>query len=161
MTKKLPTDTIASELSQSVFFQKSDTGKVYNHQPDNQPKIQIPTSVSSTQGHQVTEKKQQIVNSVNNEKNNPDVMIDVMTSHLPEVNFKKWQEIIEDTETQNSALRLTSNERYAIEDVINELRRQYGVKTSMNEIARLGLLVLLSDFKERKKESLIHQVKKA
>lgn len=161
MSKKLPTDTITSELSRSVFFQKSAAGQVYNHPPNRQQKTESRSSLPSTQEDQITEEKQQIVNPVNNEKSNPDVMIDVMTSHLPEVNFKKWQEIIEDTETQNSALRLTSNERYDIEDVINELRRQYGIKTSMNEIARLGLLVLLSDFKERKKDSLIHRVKKA
>jgi hypothetical protein len=90
-----------------------------------------------------------------------DVMIDVMTSQSQDVNLKEWQEIIEDTETQNSALRLTSEERYAIEDVVNELRRKYGIKTSMNEIARLGLLLLIQDFKQRKKESIIHKVKKA
>lgn len=90
-----------------------------------------------------------------------DVMNDGMTSPLQDVNLKQWQEIIEDTETQNSALRLTTEERYAIEDVVNELRRQYGIKTSMNEIARLGLLWLIHDFKKNKKKALIHKVKKA
>lgn len=90
-----------------------------------------------------------------------DVMGDGMTSRLQDVNLKEWQAVIENTETQNSALRLTSAERYAIEDVVHELRRQYGIKTSMNEIARLGLLVLLTDFKQYKKASVIHQVKKA
>ena len=69
--------------------------------------------------------------------------------------------MIENTETQNSALRLTSEERYAVEDVVSELRRKYGIKTSMNEIARLGLLLLIADFKQHKKASMIHQVKKA
>jgi hypothetical protein len=90
-----------------------------------------------------------------------DVKPDVMTSWRQEIDLKQWQEVIENTETQNSALRLTSEERYAVEDVVNELRRQYGIKTSMNEIARLGLLLLVHDFQQSKKASLIHQVKKA
>jgi hypothetical protein len=91
----------------------------------------------------------------------PDVRRDVMTSGLQDVRLKAWQEVIENTETQNSALRLTNVERYAIEDAVNELRRQYGIKTSMNEIARLGLLFLLHDFKQNRRNSLLYQVKKA
>jgi hypothetical protein len=90
-----------------------------------------------------------------------DVTPSGLTSCLQEIDLKQWQEVIENTETQNSALRLTSEERYAVEDVINELRRQYGIKTSMNEVARLGLLLLVHDFHQSKKASLIHQVKKA
>ena len=88
-------------------------------------------------------------------------MLDVMTLSRQDINLKAWQEMIENTETQNSALRLTSEERYAVEDVVSELCRKYGIKTSMNEIARLGLLLLIDDFKQHKKESLIHTVKKA
>ena len=90
-----------------------------------------------------------------------DGMHDVMTSQLTGVNLKAWQAVIEDTETQNSALRLTSTERYAVEDVVNELRRQEKIKTSMNEIARLGLLLLIHDFKQNKRRSLLYQVKQA
>lgn len=90
-----------------------------------------------------------------------DVMGDGMTSLLQGVKLKAWQEVIENTETQNSALRLTSAERYAIEDVVNELRRQEKIKTSMNEIVRLGLLLLIHDFKQNKQRSLLYRVKKA
>lgn len=90
-----------------------------------------------------------------------DVMGDGMTALLQGVKLKAWQEVIENTETQNSALRLTSAERYAIEDVVNELRRQEKIKTSMNEIARLGLLLLIHDFKQNKHRSLLYRVKKA
>jgi hypothetical protein len=84
-----------------------------------------------------------------------------MTSRRRDADLKTWQEIIENTETQSSALRLTREERYAVEDMVNELRRQEKIKTSMNEIARLGLLVLIQDFKQNRQQSLVYQVKKS
>jgi hypothetical protein len=86
---------------------------------------------------------------------------DVMTSLLHNVNLRTWRDVIENTETQNSALRLTSEERYAVEDMINELRRKEKIKTSMNEIARLGLLLLIHDFVKNKRASLLYRIKKA
>lgn len=91
----------------------------------------------------------------------PDVMNDVLTSSLQGVNLKEWQEIIENTETHNSSLRITEKEKQAVEDLITELARKYKIKTSMNEVARLGLLYLIQDFKKNKSKSIISQVKKA
>jgi hypothetical protein len=150
MKKQLPTDNITKELSKSVFFQRSASGEsesqqdAIEHSPPPPPQEEQPK-----------------VNQASNQDGMTDVTPDVMTSQLQEVNLKKWQEIIEDTETQNSALRLTSEERYAVEDVVSELRRKHGIKTSMNEVARLGLLVLMHDFKQNKKESIIYKLKKA
>jgi hypothetical protein len=146
MKKQLPTDGITSELSRSVFFQKRPAA-----QPESADHSPPPLSQESRQA----------MKEENKQAGMTDVMGDVMTSPLPDVDLKQWQEIIENTETQNSALRLTSAERYAIEDAISELRRKYSIKTSMNEVARLGLLVMLNDFKKHKKDSLIHKVKKA
>jgi hypothetical protein len=146
MKKHLPTDDITRELTHSVFFQKPSPQQHENTQPSSTP---------APQAEQQSENEERIRDGMNA------VTHDVMTSSLQAVNLKKWQEIIENTETQNSALRLTSEERYAVEDMINELRRKYGIKTSMNEVARLGLLLLIQDFKQRKKESFIHKVKKA
>jgi hypothetical protein len=86
---------------------------------------------------------------------------DVMTSSRHDANLRKWRDIIEDTEVQNSALRVTKEERYAIEDLVSELRRKYKIKTSMNEIARLGLLYIIDDFKKDKQKALIIKVKKS
>ena len=69
--------------------------------------------------------------------------------------------MIENTETHNSSLRLTTEESNDIEDVIQELKRHLKVKTSLNEVARLGLLYLVHDFKEHRERSLIYQVKKS
>jgi hypothetical protein len=164
MKKQLPTDAISSELAQSsVFFQKpiaqDKPTKPHLSQPEQSHSPAAPAQEKKT------ETSKQAVNEESKEDGmtagNTDVNHDVMTSLSQDMNLRKWQEVIENTETQNSALRLTSEERYAIEDVVNELRRKYGIKTSMNEVARLGLLFLIHDFKKNKKESMIHKVKKA
>jgi len=86
---------------------------------------------------------------------------DVMTSPLHDVNLRAWKEMIENTETHNSSLRLTTEESNDIEDVIQELKRQLKVKTALNEVARLGLLYLVHDFKKHREHSLIYRVKKS
>jgi hypothetical protein len=86
---------------------------------------------------------------------------DVVTSSLQDVNLREWRDLIENTETHNSSLRLTTEEGEDVEDVIKELKRQLKVKTSLNEIARLGLLYLVHDFKKNRERSLIYQVKKS
>ena len=165
MKKQLPTEAIASELTQSsVFFQKPTADQP--HEP-----VERPVQAKPIQPHSppaphhspppATSQSQQPAEQAGKQDSSPDVMTSIMTSQSQAIDFRKWQEIIEDTETQNSALRLTSEERYEIEDVVSELRRKYGIKTLMNEIARLGLLLLIHDFKKNRKESVIHNVKKA
>ena len=91
----------------------------------------------------------------------------VTTSPLPtrarsEVQIEdERKDIIENTETHNSALRLTRKERYDVEDVVSDLERTHHIKTSMNELARLGLLSVLRDYKQYKQQSLVYKVKKS
>src|SRR5690348_6310694 len=86
---------------------------------------------------------------------------DVNTPQHQDVKLRKWRDIIEGTETQNSSLRMTKNEKYDVKDLIEELERKYKVETSLNEIARLGILYIIEDFKKDKKKSLIMRVKKS
>lgn len=86
---------------------------------------------------------------------------DVTTSLLQDVSLREWKDIVENTETHNSSLRLTNDEVYEVEDLINELRRNLKVKTSLNEVARLGLLYIIHDFKKKRKNSLVYKVKKS
>jgi hypothetical protein len=90
-----------------------------------------------------------------------DATTDVMTSVLPDVNKKLWRELIEETETHNSSLRISLKEREQIEDVVRDLKRKYRIKTSMNEVARLGLLFLIHNFKTHGEQSIIADVKTA
>jgi hypothetical protein len=96
-----------------------------------------------------------------NKKVNKAPTNDVMTSSLHDVNLRAWKDTIENTETHNSSLRLTTAEGEHIEDVITDLKRKYKIKTSLNEIARLGLLHIVQDFKKNGENSLIYKVKKS
>ncbi len=40
-----------------------------------------------------------------------------------------WRDIVQDTETHNTAFRLTSRERDQIEDLVLDLRRKHKIKT--------------------------------
>ena len=86
---------------------------------------------------------------------------DVTTPSRHDVDHRAWRDVIENTETQNSALRLTREERYEIEDLVSDLERKHKIKTSMNELARLGILYILHDYKKNKTESLVYKVKKS
>ena len=86
---------------------------------------------------------------------------DVTTPRRHDVNYRAWKEIIEETESHNSSLRITNEEKYAVKDLIDELERKYKVRTSLNEIARLGLLYIIDNFKKERMESLIMKVKKS
>jgi hypothetical protein len=84
-----------------------------------------------------------------------------MTSSRLDVNLRGWKDTIENTETHNSSLRLTTEEGEHIEDLITDLKRKHKIKTSLNEVARLGLLHIVQDFKKNGANSLIYKVKKS
>ena len=134
--KSINTHAISNELAggASLFFSK--------------PGILSPVSETPT----VTEPDPQINKGINH---------DVVTSLSHEVNFRKWKDIIENTETHNSSLRLSNEENYAAEDLVNELKRNLKIKSSLNEIVRLGLLYIIRDFNQNRESSLIYKVKKS
>ncbi len=89
------------------------------------------------------------------------VKTDAVTSLLHDVDRRKWRDTIENTETHSSALRMTVEERERVEDLIRDLRRTHGIKVSMNELARLGLLLLAHDFRKHGELSIVHKIKKS
>ena len=101
------------------------------------------------------------VSKQSNKKVNKSAINDVMTSSRHDVNPRTWRDIIENTETHNSSLRLTTEEGEDIEDLITGLKRKFKIKTSLNEVARLGLLHIVQDFKKNGENSLIYKVKKS
>lgn len=165
--KALPDDIGNFFQGESVFFRESAKGDPTQASavaPEGTMEPLSPTPLLSPK-EQTPDLRQQPTTEhtmiVNDQESSDEDTIDVMTSSLHDVNLKEWQEIIENTETQNSALRLTSEERYAVEDVVNDLRRNERVKTSMNEIARLGILLLIHDYKKWRHSSILYGVKKA
>src|SRR5687768_9450601 len=116
MKKQLPTDGISSELAQSsVFFQKAAEQSSDREKVPSQDKPSKPHSSSPEPSHSPTAPVREEQPKTNHQPSNEgskqavktDVMIDVMTSVHHDISLKAWQEVIENTETQNSALRLT------------------------------------------------------
>jgi len=134
-------------LDQELFKKK----QIPLSSTDNSDKtITSPTPESPSPGRKHSNKK------VNNSATN-----DVITSPLHDVNLRAWRDTIENTETHNSSLRLTTDEGEHIEDLITDLKRKFKIKTSLNEIARLGLLHIVQDFKKNSENSLVYKVKKS
>jgi hypothetical protein len=133
--------------------------KLYQQQKNNPTPSPTRTVPKETNEQTVTEALEQPP-SVNEEQSNKG-SDDVETSSRHDVNYRVWRDIIENTETHNSSLRLTAEENFAVEDVITDLKRQLKIKTSLNEVARLGLLYLVHDFKKHREKSLLYKVKKS
>ena len=85
----------------------------------------------------------------------------VSVSVLEGVDLDGWREVLANTETHSSTYRLTEGERRLAEDLVRDLWRTYRIKTSMNELARLGLMLLEHDFRRRKSQSIINDIKKS
>jgi hypothetical protein len=95
------------------------------------------------------------------EEINDDGDHDVTASTRHDINYRAWNDLIEDTEKHNSSLRITKREKFDVEDFIKDLERKHGVKTSLNELARLGILYLIDDYKKNRTNSLVYKVKKS
>ena len=85
---------------------------------------------------------------------------DPMTSVLDDVDLVRWRDVLADTVTLSSTFRLTEEERRVVEDAVRDLRRTDRIKTSMNELARLGLMFLVHDLRRHGAKSVIHRVKR-
>jgi len=166
--KQLNTLAISNELQggASLFFSKrpilpipTDKPKKIVHKAKKSINTISENLVKKAQDSQITQQQTENIPLLHKEMK--EVNPNVMTSSLHEVNFRVWKDTIENTETHNSSLRLTNEENYAAEDLINELKRSLKVKTSLNEVARLGLLYILHDFELNKEQSLIYKVKKS
>ena len=90
-----------------------------------------------------------------------DATTDLVTLALGPIDLRAWRRGFENTETRNSALRLTSAERDRVEDLVRDLWRKHMVRTSMNEVARLGLRVIERDFTRSGSTSLVYRVKRS
>jgi hypothetical protein len=166
--KRLNTRTISNELAggASLFFPNPSSPPLPAVKPE-KTKLKTQTPAKTVPNNQVKEIKDSQIKQQNQEVHSPvneekkDINHDAMTSLLHEINLRVWNDMIENTETHNSSLRLTNEENYAAEDMINELKRSLKVKTSLNEVARLGLLYIIHDFEQNRETSLIYKVKKS
>ena len=166
--KQLNTLAISNELEggASLFFSKHPTTPPPIIKPETIIQKTKPP-VKSISGNPVKKVQSGQINQPHTEpvslthKETSELNHEVTTSSLHEINFRVWKDTIENTETHNSSLRLTNEENYAAEDMINDLKRSLKVKTSLNEVARLGLLYIIHDFKQNREKSLVYKVKKS
>jgi hypothetical protein len=171
MKKKLDVTTITNELEGGSAFFPSYKKPVAESESVSSEKASTPP-LSKPKARAKAKKKTQAIKTPGDDnifldetkklnEESPKTLIDVMTSLLQDVNPRKWRDTIENTETRGSSLRLTNDEIYAVQDILKDLERQLKIKTSINELARLGLLFLIHDFKRNGEKSLIYKVKKS
>ena len=158
MKKTLDTATITNELKgASLFFSQKPVNALAAKKKEARPvvseKKQTP-SAPSTSIQTPAKKRNKGVNDVVS-----DVNVDVVTSITQDINLRTWKDLIENSEARNTSFRMSEKEREKAEDAVRTLKRTYKIKTSMNELARLGLLLLLHDFDKRKKKSIVVEVK--
>lgn len=163
MTKKLDTNSIANELKgASAYFQKQPepdgSDQIDNQVLSADHKVEEPVEPPSLPKSLPTDAKAAGTLEAS-QSSRDEVRTDVKTSILHDVNKRALRKIIEETEALNSSLRMSLAEREQVEDTLLDLRRNHKIKTSMNELARLGLLILLHDFKKNGKQSIITEVK--
>jgi len=149
--KQLDTSSITNELAggASLFFSKQVSPSPEEKQPE-------PIDAKKTKKSPLVKEFKEELHEVMKPPRH-----EVMTSSSNESNLRNWKDLIENTETHNTSLRLTNEENYAVEDVVNELKRVFKIKTSLNEVARLGLLNLIHDFNTNREKSIIYKVKKS
>src|SRR5690242_8704947 len=111
MKKKLEVAELQNQLAGSVFFRKPKPNP-----PSMAEKPAVAENKQSVRGESPSSPAPKV-----QQLGNPNVT----TSARHDVPLKRWREIIENTETQNSALRLTAIERYAVEDLLQNLRRKH------------------------------------
>ena len=152
MSKKLNSDTILNELKGgSAFFpsysQKQEEAEPV--QPLVEPVISSPLPIAQKQ----TEKKK-VERQVNKASSlvsyNASMLADEATIELIRKTVKKIGKDV-------TFIRLTSEEKNQLGDIVYTYKRE-GVRTSENEIGRIGLNYLLSDYKTNDKTSILARV---
>jgi hypothetical protein len=153
-SKRPPLDI--TDVTETLKQSKGQGMDAFFSTPPNQENDNSQVTADTPPPHKQAEQHHETIKEVSD-----DVMTSLRHDVLHGVNIRRWRDIIENTETRNSSLRLTTKEADDIEDLITELKRKLKVKTSLNEVARLGLLYLLHDFKKNRANSLIYKVKKS
>lgn len=73
---------------------------------------------------------------------------------------KQWRKKLDDKTGSNSSLRIPKDEKRPVEDMLTDLERRYGYSISMNDLARLGLMLLTNDFKRKRSRALVLEILK-
>src|SRR5437764_6595902 len=144
-TKRPPVDI--GDVTETLKESKGQGMDVFFSTPPNEDNDNSQTINDTGKTHTLTDKPDKEISAETKDLNKKvkkrnerrkEVRDDVTTSPLHDVGLRGWRDTIENTETHNSSLRLTMEESDEIEDLIKELKRKLKIKTSLNEVARLG-----------------------
>ena len=156
MKKKLHIDTIQNELSEgSVFFgnrkpQSPPPQKA--RRPKEAPSPAQPKTVRSRPpASKIDNQQSQNISSVHASNhtsmlaNHPDMLIETIRKTVKQIG------------KETTFLRLTPEEKEQLREIDYTYKRQ-GIKTSENEISRIGLKFLLEDYKAHGEASILARV---
>lgn len=156
MSKILPTANIANELSRaSVFFQaptpskptpESDAAVVNSQQTPPTQNAKAPpsamTAIQPSNHDSVLSRNHAITYSSIHNSKQPLRQDDVVENHLDEI-----RKAVKQLGKELSTHRFTAEEKEALSDIVYTYSRQ-GVRTSENEITRIGINWLLLDYRQ-------------
>ena len=159
MKKKLNIDAIRNELEGSVFFHQ---GEVHPTPPPSQPPIQ-----PEPKPEQETTSSSQVQKSLSEDQVFIHSSDSVQASEKASIHASKHASMLSsdiDLEVIRKTLklvgkevlyvRLTSEEKDEVTDIEYTYQRQ-GIKTSGNEIGRIGVNFLLADYKANGEQSIL------
>jgi hypothetical protein len=86
-----------------------------------------------------------------------DTMLDTMVSRYHNTVIEAVRKAVKEFGKEAATHRFTLAEKTAIADIIYSYR-QRGVKTSENELARIAINFLVSDYEENGENSILHKV---
>jgi hypothetical protein len=162
MNKKLPTKDIANELAgSSVFFQPQAPSKSAPKSPevDNKPTPAAQTDEMSPSLHPspnkssgqdiMTPRHRDTTTASHLDRQQPLNEDSVMVEHFDEI-----RKAVRQLGKEVSTHRFTAEEKAALADIVYTCTRQ-GVRTSENEITRVGVNWLLLDYQQNGANSVL------
>lgn len=160
MNKRLPTNSIANELSgSSVFFQPSPQSESPQESPTpkmTQTEESNPKATMTPRHHETTTARQETIKEPSNSAQKQDVTSEDMAAATLEIIRKTVRQIGKEAATH----RFTTEEKNVLTDIVYTYTRQ-GYKTSENEITRIAVNWLVLDYQERGEQSVLARMLEA
>lgn len=162
MTKKLPTDMITNELTgSSVFFQQPSPSKPSSGVSEQDKKPNPPTQTAdviqpvdlpgnqSNNRDSVLSRHHAVTHTGNQPRTQDDMADDRIEGNLDEI-----RKAVKQLGKELSTHRFTPEEKAVLSDIVYTYARQ-GVRTSENEITRIGVNWLLVDYRQNGTNSVL------
>ncbi|MCC6168720.1 MAG: hypothetical protein IT329_15975 [Caldilineaceae bacterium] len=162
MNKQLPTTGIANELAESsVFFQPPTPAELLPgasekaNQPNSTPQTaevtqpaDVPTNQTGNRDSTLP-RNHAIAHATKQERKQPPMQDDLIDDHLDEI-----RKAVKQLGKELSTHRFTTEEKTVLSDIVYTYSRQ-GVRTSENEITRIGVNWLLVDYQQNGANSVL------